>query len=143
MSAAGPSQGARPLGGEARSDARGERTSAHRLAAFAWIAVATAVVPPLPAAEPPREMHGMADAFAAPGVTLAWGILRGANEAATLVVLRIVADPAEFPAIAATGTDPFTQRTIPLLVATPNSGKVDLRVSRAHFADYQIGRAHV
>ncbi|MEO8304917.1 MAG: hypothetical protein ABI724_12425 [Betaproteobacteria bacterium] len=109
---------------------------AYRLVAVVWIAFAAAVAPPLLAAEPAREMHGMADAFAAPGMTLAWGILRGANEAATVVVLRIVADPVEFPAIAATGTDPFTQRTIPLLIATANSGKLELRVSRAHFADF-------
>ena len=81
-------------------------------------------------------MHGMADAFAVPGVTLAWGILRGANEAATVVVLRIVADPAEFPAVAATGTDPFTRRTIAIIAATPNSGTIDVRVPRAQFADY-------
>ena len=99
-------------------------------------AIAAAIAPASPAAEPALEMHGMADAFAAPGMTLAWGILRGASEAATFVVLRIVADPAEFPVVAATGTDPFTQRTVPLLAATPNAGKIDVRVSRAHFADY-------
>ena len=44
------------------------------------------------AAEAARAVHGSADVFAAPGVALAWGILRGATEAATLVVVRIAAD---------------------------------------------------
>lgn len=107
-----------------------------RLVALVLIAVAAGVVLPLRAAEPPREMHGMSDVFAAPGIALAWGILRGANEAATIVVLRVLADPAVFPAVAAIGTDPFTQRTISVLAATPNSGKIDVQVPRAQFADY-------
>ena len=40
------------------------------------------------AADAPRELHGMADAFAAPGIALAWGVVRGASEAATTVVVR-------------------------------------------------------
>ena len=36
------------------------------------------------------EVHGSADAYAAPGVALAWGVLRGADERATVVVVRIV-----------------------------------------------------
>jgi hypothetical protein len=110
--------------------------SALRRAALAGVVVAAAVATPLRAAESASEMHGMADAFAVPGVALAWGILRGASEAATVVVLRIVADPALYPAVAATGTDPFTQRTITVLAATRNTGRIDLRVPRAHFADY-------
>ena len=45
-------------------------------------------------ADSPRTMHGSADAFAAPGVVLAWGVLRGADDASTTVVVRIAADPA-------------------------------------------------
>ena len=33
------------------------------------------------AAEAPRAVHGSADIFAAPGVAIAWGVLRGATEA--------------------------------------------------------------
>lgn len=104
--------------------------------AFACFCVASGVALPIRGAEPARELHGMADAFAAPGVTLAWGVLRGASEATTVVVVRIVADPVEFAAVAASGTDPFTQRTIPLLAATRTAGRIDLRVPRAHFAEY-------
>jgi hypothetical protein len=41
----------------------------------------------------PRERHGMADTFGAPGIALAWAILRGVNEAITTVVVRIATDP--------------------------------------------------
>ena len=34
-------------------------------------------------AQVPREVHGSHDAYAAPGVALAWGVLRGADEATT------------------------------------------------------------
>jgi hypothetical protein len=78
----------------------------------------------------------MADAYAGQGIALAWAILRGANEAATVVVVRIVADPDLYPVVAATGSDPFSQRAEPLLRATPSAGGLDLRVARAHFADF-------
>ena len=88
------------------------------------------------AAEAPREVHGSADAYAADGVALAWGVLRGPTETATLVVVRIVADPAAFASVAVAGRDPFTGREQPLLARTPVKGVVELRVPRAHFADF-------
>ena len=88
------------------------------------------------AAEAPREVHGMADAFAAPGVALAWGVVRGASETATVVVVRIVTDPASYPWLAVAGGDPFTQRKQPLLPAIRSTGVTDLRLPRAHFADF-------
>jgi len=86
-------------------------------------------------AEAPREVHGMSDAFAAPGVALAWGVVRGASETATVVVARIVTDPAMYPWLAVTGGDPFTHRTGPLLAATRSAGVIDVRSPRAQFAD--------
>jgi hypothetical protein len=87
-------------------------------------------------AEPPRELHGMSDAYAAPRVALAWGILRGASETSTIVVVRIVTDPASYPWLAVAGGDPFTQRKQPLLAATRSAGAIDVRTPRAHFADF-------
>jgi hypothetical protein len=95
-----------------------------------------ACVAAAPAADPQREIHGMADAYAGQGVALAWAILRGADEAATVVAVRIVADPDRYPIVAATGSNPFSQRAEPLLRATPSAGGVDLRVARARFADF-------
>jgi hypothetical protein len=89
-----------------------------------------------PAAAGPGEMHGSADTFAAPGMALAWGILRGANENATTVVIRIVTDPAVFSDVAVTGRDPFTAQQQVMLPMAPSAGIVDLRVPRAHFAAF-------
>ena len=88
------------------------------------------------ATEPTLRMHGSADAFAAPGIALAWGVLRGADDASTTVVVRIAAEPTQFASVAAMGVDPFTQQTKPLLPSTPTTRSVDLRVPRAHFADF-------
>ena len=87
-------------------------------------------------AEAPREVHGMSDAFATPGVALAWGVVRGGSETTTLVVVRIVTQPASYPWVAVAGSDPFTQRKQPLRAATPSAGTVDVRSPRAHFADF-------
>jgi hypothetical protein len=87
-------------------------------------------------AEAPREVHGMSDAFAAPGVAMAWGVVRGASETATVVVARIVIGPATYPWLAVTGGDPFTQRKEPLLAATRSVGVIDVRTPRSHFADF-------
>lgn len=87
-------------------------------------------------AEAIRELHGMSDAFAAPGVAMAWGVVRGTSEAATVVVLRIVTRTASYPWIAVAGSDPFTQRKQPLLAATPSTGIIDVRTLRDHFADF-------
>lgn len=89
-----------------------------------------------PAAETPREVHGSADAFAVPGMALAWGVLRGANEAATVVVIRIATDPLVFADIEVTGSDPFTQRRQVAVARAPSTGSAELRVPRAHFAEF-------
>ena len=88
------------------------------------------------AADAPREAHGSADSYAAPGVALAWGVLRGANEAATTVVMRVVTDPAMYPWLAVAGIDPFTKAEQPVQAATPSGGSLDVRIARAQFADY-------
>ena len=106
------------------------------LLAFAWLCVAAAAPQRAIAADGPREAHGSADAFAAPGVTLAWGVLRGATESTTLVVVRIAAARDAFASVAVVGLDPFTQRQQPLLGATPVTADIDIRVPRAHFADF-------
>ena len=88
------------------------------------------------AANAPRDVHGESDAFGTVGAALAWGVVRGPSEAETAVVVRIVADPAVYPWLAAEGRDPFTQRTQPLLAAVRNPGLTDVRSPRANFADF-------
>jgi hypothetical protein len=103
---------------------------------LAGLSIASGAAVHSSAAEAPREVHGMADAFATPGVVLAWGVLRGASETATVVVVRIVTDPASYPWLAVAGGDPFTQRKQPLLPAIRSAGVTDVRLPRAHFADF-------
>ena len=103
------------------------------LACLGLVCVAAA---PGAATEPQREIHGMADAYADQGVALAWAVLRGTDEATTVVVVRIVADPSLYPIVGATGSNPFSQAARSLLPATPNAGSVELRAARAHFADF-------
>lgn len=84
----------------------------------------------------PPEVHGVAETYIAPGVWLGWGVLHGATEAATSVVVRIVTDPAVYPFVAVTGVNPFSQRRLPVLAATRVAGGVDVRVPRSQFADF-------
>jgi hypothetical protein len=107
-------------------------------AALLLVCLALVCVAPAPAvtADPQREIHGMADAYAGHGVALAWAVLRGADEATTVIVVRIVADPELYPIVAATGSNPFSHRAQLLLPATPNAGSVELRAARAQFADF-------
>lgn len=86
------------------------------------------------AGEPTAELHGMADAFAAPGVALAWGVLRGSGDAAT-VVMRIAVDSPPFAFVGVDGIDPFTAKREPVLAARA-AGRFDVPTARAHFADY-------
>ena len=86
-------------------------------------------------AEPTREVHGAGDAYAAPSVALVWGVVRGATEASTTVVVRIVADPAVYAAIAVTASNPFSQKSSEILRRGPLSARTDVRVPRSQFAD--------
>lgn len=100
------------------------------------VALGCAALPPATAAETTREVHGSADAYAEPGIALAWGVRRGADEATTKVTLRIVADPARYPRVEAAGRDPFTQAERVLLAPAATRGLADLAIPRAHFADF-------
>lgn len=105
--------------------------SRRALAAAATLAAGLAL-----AADPPREVHGSSDAFAAPGIALAWGVLRARSEAATQVVVRIAVDPQRYPWLSLAGVDPFTKAEQPVLRATEAAGAFDVRIPRAQFADF-------
>ena len=87
-------------------------------------------------AQPPREVHGSSDAFAAPGIALAWGVLRGANEASTVVVLRVSVDTQRYPSLAVVGIDPFTKAERSVLAMPTGGGLINVRILRAQFADF-------
>ena len=88
------------------------------------------------AADPANAVHGSADLYAGPGVTLAWGILRGATEASTLVAVRIVVAPDAYVAASIVGIDPFTQMEQTLLPPTATGARIDARIPRVQFADF-------
>lgn len=85
-------------------------------------------------AQAPREVHGSHDAYAAQGIALAWGVLRGADEATTAVVIRVVVDPSAW--LAVTGVDPFSKEERMVQRPVQAAGAFDVRIPRAHFADY-------
>ena len=80
-------------------------------------------------------VHGSADAFRAPGVAMAWAIERGRDEASTIVVVRVVADPATYGWIDVRGIDPFTKAEQPILAGRAIGGSLDVRIARPVFAD--------
>ena len=83
-----------------------------------------------------REVHGASDSFAGEGVAVVWGVLRGATEESTIVVLRVAADPRRFSHLEVAGIDPFT-RTATIRFAKAALGTtLDVRLPRAGFADH-------
>ena len=93
-------------------------------------------VSPGDAAESAREVHGVAEAYAEPGVALAWAVLRGETEAATQIVVRIVADPTRYAVVQAQAINPFSQQQRSLLPATSTRAAIDIRAPRSQFADF-------
>lgn len=88
------------------------------------------------AAQPVPEVHGMADAFGAPGVALAWAVLRDAGGGDATVVIRVAVERERYAAVAVAGIDPFTGAARTVLEATPIAGSVDVAVPRGQFADF-------
>jgi hypothetical protein len=102
------------------------------VAALAW----ATVVPISAQTGAPVEIHGSGEAYAASGLKLAWGVLRGADEASTRVVLRIVADPSIYPAVAAVARNPFNGQARTLLKPALTSGPLTVRVPRSQYGDF-------
>jgi hypothetical protein len=103
---------------------------------LAALALHSAFAHAAPDAAGAREVHGVADAFARPGVALAWGILRGKSEVDTTVVVRVETTDPDFAFVVADGIDPFTQQRKAIQAPVRTSPRADLRFPRAHFADF-------
>jgi hypothetical protein len=84
-------------------------------------------------AAPAAEVHGASETFAAPGIVLAWGILRGADEESTRVMLHMDVDAA-YGDVAVVGIDPFTRAAQPIM--DTGRGSIVVAASRAQFAQF-------
>ena len=83
----------------------------------------------------PREVHGESSVFVGPDVTIVWGVLRGASEEATEVVVRIAVAAAAYAYVRVEGVDPFTGARRPVQ-AGPVGDTLDVQSARATFADF-------
>ena len=81
------------------------------------------------------EVHGASDAFAGDGVAIVWGVLRGATEESTIIVLRLAADARRYSRVEVAGIDPFTRDTKIRFAAQALGAGLDVRLPRAGFAD--------
>lgn len=86
-------------------------------------------------AAPPAEVHGSLDAYAAPGVALVWGVLRGAGEGVATVVVRVDAEAKRYRTLTVSGVDPFTKASQVLFGPTAIDGTLQVRLPRSRFAD--------
>ena len=88
-------------------------------------------------------VHGGDSAYAGHGVVVLWGVLRGADETATVVVIRVVrVDPA-LGGIAVDGIDPFTGRRVPVAPPATLQPIHEVRVPRGWFGEYPRTEVHV
>jgi len=110
----------------------------HRLLAFAAAAV-LALSPAAPHAQ--DVVHGADSLFVSPAVKLAWAVKRGASEAETLIVIRVVADAAH-RFIRVEGVDPFTKDRKVFVATRPLDRETDLSIARAQFDDHPSTEIH-
>jgi len=83
-----------------------------------------------------QEVHGTSDAFAGDGVAIAWGVLRGASEETTMIVMRIAGDSARYARVAADGIDPFTKERKAGPGPRAVADAAEFRIARKTFADF-------
>ncbi len=80
-----------------------------------------------------RELHGASDAFGGEGVSIAWAMLRGADEERTQVRLRVLADPARYAHFTVYGVDPFSNQRAEHIA--PRRAPATVAIPRARFAE--------
>jgi hypothetical protein len=108
-----------------------------RLACALALLVALLVAP----AAAQQTVHGENSVFVSPAVKLGWAVKRGASEAETLVIVRVIADTS-YRAIRVDGVDPFTKDRTVFIAQRPLDGTADLAIPRAQFADHPSTEFH-
>ena len=82
------------------------------------------------------EIHGQTDVFKSGGVSMAWGVLRGPDEARTFIVVRVQAGPT-IQDVTVTGRDPFTGAQKQLTRSQLSKGRVDDSSIARHKASHR------
>src|SRR5437773_3738166 len=82
-----------------------------------------------------QAVHGENSIFSSAGARLAWAVKRGASEAETLVIVRVITD-AGYRAVRVDGVDPFTKDRKVFIAARSLEREADLSIPRAQFADH-------
>ena len=118
--------------------------SARPRAGLRAVLAATALALALPAttAGQAPQVHGESSSFAGHGVAIVWGILRGASETDTQVVLRVAQRGDALAAVSMDGVDPFTQNRRTLLGPAPLGRSLDVRTPRESFGDLPRRELH-
>jgi hypothetical protein len=89
-----------------------------------------------------EQIHGENSSFLGQGVAMVWGVLRGAREEDTRVVLRIALTGGEYSSVSVEGVDPFTGTRRELLLRRPLDTLLDVWSLRATFADLPRREVH-
>jgi hypothetical protein len=97
---------------------------------------------PAPARGQGQQVHGENSSFVGHGVAMVWGVLRGASDVDTQVVLRIAPAGGGYATVSLDGVDPFTQRRQALFGMQPLRNQLDIRTSRETFADLPRREIH-
>lgn len=100
------------------------------------LATAAIVLGAGPVRAEPRVVHGADAVFIGDGVGIVWAILRGADEAATDVVLTVSATRGAALAVAVDGVDPFSGARVTVAPPAALAGARTIRVPRARFAEH-------
>jgi hypothetical protein len=112
-----------------------------RLAGAGLLSMALLNVP-VPAAGQGQQVHGENSSFLGNGVAMVWVVLRGTSEEDTQVILRIAPAGGDFSALSVEGVDPFTQQRREILARRPLGNWLEVRTSRATFADFPRREIH-
>lgn len=89
-----------------------------------------------------QVVHGENSIFTSPAVKLGWAVKRGASEAETLVLVRVIATDASYRAVRVDGVDPFSKDRKVFVAARPLDRQTDLSIPRAQFADHPSTEFH-
>lgn len=85
-------------------------------------------------AQAPETVHGENSEFRGPTLKLVWGVLRGASEEATQVVIRVTNVTGAYQRIRVDGVDPFTKDRVTQVPLRPLGRETDVVIPRGRFA---------